>query len=171
MDDNDLPRLTVVIEKTRLHQCAWCGTAYSEKWEFHDSKSYCSHDCMFADLQGDPSVCCMLILGLVMIPVSFIFQVYYFLILGLIFLVISLLMFINDRPPEGYTERVPRNSRLDEGIKDIYLLRALPYHVECPNCDANLDISKINEDMIYHCEYCGAEGVVELIKTKSQTLK
>jgi DNA-directed RNA polymerase subunit RPC12/RpoP len=59
---------------------------------------------------------------------------------------------------------VPRNSRSDISLSKISLLRKALPAVKCPNCDGNLNLSNIDADMQYHCDYCGVSGIVEIVK-------
>ena len=57
---------------------------------------------------------------------------------------------------------VPKGSRSDIFPTEVSLLRRISAPVECPNCDAKIDLTNVGEDMIYACPYCGANGVVEI---------
>jgi len=56
----------------------------------------------------------------------------------------------------------PKGSRRNIGISEVSLLRNISTPIECPNCDAVIDMDNIGEDMVYHCQYCGANGVIEI---------
>jgi hypothetical protein len=49
---------------------------------------------------------------------------------------------------------------------DHEILRSIPHSVLCPKCAGNLDLSGIDADMTYECKYCGAEGVIEILREK-----
>jgi hypothetical protein len=66
-----------------------------------------------------------------------------------------------------FKQEVPEGSRFNGASSNLALLRAIPHPIECPNCDGNIDLSTVKEDMIYHCEYCGASGKVEILKTEN----
>jgi ribosomal protein S27AE len=61
--------------------------------------------------------------------------------------------------------KVAKDSKISEVHDDISLLKTMLTHVECPNCDGNIDLAEVGEDRIYHCGYCGASGIVEITYT------
>ena len=58
-----------------------------------------------------------------------------------------------------------KDSRRDDVSLDTVLLRAMPSAVLCPRCDANIDVPKVGDNMVYTCDYCGASGTIEVLKT------
>ncbi len=66
---------------------------------------------------------------------------------------------------KGYlsAKRVPKDSRKDSiSLEDAYV-KSLVKIMECPNCDGKIDLSQIGPERIFRCEYCGIEGVVEIL--------
>lgn len=69
----------------------------------------------------------------------------------------------------AYRKEIPKGSRKTEGrVSELALLRSVTSSVSCPTCDASIDLSDIREDKLYHCDYCGASGIVELLKTEKR---
>jgi len=60
---------------------------------------------------------------------------------------------------------IPKGSRRDDVSIDLARLKAVSSVVLCPKCDANIDIAKVGDDMVYTCDYCGASGTIEVLKT------
>ena len=93
---------------------------------------------------------------------------FFFLLLGLtLFFVVPLsvksIIQYNDH---RFALEIPKGSRRDIGVSEFSLLQRVSAPVECPNCDANLDLSEIKENMVYHCKYCGASGIIEIVAMK-----
>lgn len=62
-------------------------------------------------------------------------------------------------------KEVPRDSRRDDVSSDVALLKTISSGISCPRCNGNIDIRKIGTDRVYNCEYCGASGTIEVVKT------
>jgi hypothetical protein len=62
--------------------------------------------------------------------------------------------------------KVPAHSREDDELQEIGILRGIAAVVKCPSCDAALDLNKVYSDMTFTCDYCGATGTIELVKTR-----
>jgi len=57
---------------------------------------------------------------------------------------------------------IPKGSESHTGVSEVSLLQRFSAPIECPNCDGNIDLDSIGEDMVYYCRYCGANGVIDL---------
>ena len=79
---------------------------------------------------------------------------------------IGILILFDFRNGRKYAMKIPKGSRGKEGLDDISVLKTILKHAECPNCDGNIDLSGVEEDRIYHCGYCGATGIVEIVHTQ-----
>jgi DNA-directed RNA polymerase subunit RPC12/RpoP len=42
------------------------------------------------------------------------------------------------------------------------MLRRISGSLQCPKCDANVNMEEIDEDMVYTCGYCGATGLIKI---------
>lgn len=75
-------------------------------------------------------------------------------------------MFYEVREGLAARQRTPKDSRLNEGSVELSLLRRVSEHVQCPNCEqGSIDLTAVQEDMTYFCEYCNARGPIEIIRT------
>jgi hypothetical protein len=171
-DRDELPRLHIVVDASKVVRCKWCGTVQSENWIASEyGYFFCSDIC--AKAFGSEKYWYCLTPLVCVIPF---FTVLIFLAsgqeLGFIgfvgLLVCGVLLSISwcIYEDKQYAKDVPKNSRWIEGSVDVSLLKTVARHIECPNCDGNLDLSKVKEDMIYHCDYCGASGEIEVVKMK-----
>ena len=170
---DELPRLHIFVDGSKVVRCKWCGTTQSEKWipaGFGDF--YCSDNCKRAaewnpEGYGFCTFGFTLLLFLVIIFTGLPWEILLpgILIMSPLFILLPVIMYFR-KPPEDYKEKVPKNSRWNEGLSDLSLLKTITSHAVCPNCDGNLDLSKVTQDMVYACEYCGASGKIEVVKMK-----
>ena len=171
-NDHELPRLHIIVDSSKVIRCKWCGTTQSEHWLSTEYGSFfCSTTC--AKAFGSEKYWWCLTPLVFIIPL---FGVIFFLAsgreqqyvgsVGLLTCGILLLMAWCTYEDRHYAKDVPYNSRKDEESLDVSLLKAVASNIECPNCDGNIDLSKVTEDMVYHCEYCGADGIIEIVKKK-----
>ncbi len=161
----------VVVDSSKVARCKWCGITESEKWIPGQNGLFCSRGCSYASTG---------LQGLFMFIFSIAFSLF-FVGLGtmigsagpavfpslvfLSFALLSLFVYV-----QGVTHRssMPKNSRADDVPLDTALLRTVSASVNCPRCDANLDLRKIGEDRVFMCGYCGATGTVRIIDRSEQ---
>jgi hypothetical protein len=60
---------------------------------------------------------------------------------------------------------IAKDSRRNDTPLDTALLKSISSAVFCPRCNAKIDVRKASEDRIFNCEYCGASGTIEVVKT------
>ena len=176
--DKDSPQLFVAVDASKVARCNWCGTLQSDNWKEIRTGIYCSNGC--ADASNNQRLLASICIAIVAAPIVLLLPVptglftamqrpMIFTFVGVLvfpFFVILIYGLVSEyRRVRIYKNEVPKASRMDEGIEELVLVRSAK-HVECPNCDGNIDLSKVKADMIYHCEYCGASGKVEILKTE-----
>lgn len=84
-------------------------------------------------------------------------------ILGVALAIISAIILISLLYKDHkYALEIPKGSRSNIGVSEVSLLQKISAPVDCPNCDAKIDLTNVGADMIYNCQYCGAKGVVEI---------
>ncbi|RDE14175.1 MAG: hypothetical protein C4K48_06475 [Candidatus Thorarchaeota archaeon] len=165
MTENREPlRVYVAVDPAKILRCMWCGLAESETWKRTKYGTYCSTECFYAaEASG---FLCVFILEVVLTSVMIGVATPFPLFIGLPF---AMLIFspclVWARVGWSRQKSVPRNSRRNETSSDIALLKAISSGVLCPRCNANIDVRTIGEDRIYRCEYCGASGTIEVVKT------
>lgn len=167
VDKDDLPRLRILVDASRVLRCKWCGISQSDTWKTTENGVYCSDSCMKVDMHMTRSYWfyCMFLFFVIFVPIGSRIDPSGLLgWLSIIMIPLTICCFIVGLPPSNYKEEVPRNSRVNEESLNVSLLKTVASHIECPNCDGNIDLSKVKEDMIYHCDYCGADGIIELVK-------
>jgi hypothetical protein len=163
VEKKDLHRLHIVLDASKAHRCNWCGTPQSDRWLTRKTGVYCSKKCVRA-AASEARLCYLPLPILYIMLVIWIwpelgrYLAWLFLLLFIPPFAIPILFF-RDRK---FALEIPKGSRSHIGVSEVSLLRKLSAPIECPNCDANIDLSKISEDMIYTCQYCGATGVVEI---------
>jgi hypothetical protein len=172
--EKDSPNLYVAVDASKSARCDWCGTLESESWTHTKMNIYCSKDCYNASTANQQMAfgCCFFMSGPAFIleavvisnvhPEFMAFAVGWFFLFSIPFLAYG---YYNYRRGLSHAKTTPRDSKYSESSSDLTFLRTLSQHVECPNCDGNIDLSEVQEDMIYHCEYCGASGKVEILQT------
>jgi hypothetical protein len=163
-EDQQSDRLLIVVDSSKASRCKWCGTLQSKNWVSSEYGTFCSSDCSLAARANSliGSFCLLAVL-------------YPFLILmggpsGLSTIIVGSMLLILVSSPlmccgmMGLANRtdIPKTSRYDETSTYAALLKTVASQVKCPRCDANLDLAKVGEGRVYHCDYCGASGTVEL---------
>jgi len=163
-------RIYITVNPTKIVRCGWCGTAESDNWLMNRTGIYCSSQCAAANMAGLST--CLFVFSAILVFATFVASRatsdYSFmtilggLVLGVMISSPCLICAVGGRDSR---KRVPRGSRRDKASSDMSLLKTVS-GITCPRCDANLDIRKVGEDKVYNCEYCGASGTIELVKTK-----
>jgi hypothetical protein len=172
-DDKGTGRIHIILDAAKVNRCSWCGIPISDEWVVGRDGSFCSQDCLnkswnekrsnlfnvcgwLAILQTLVFPAFLLIVGLQFLPFVAIS------ILIMILVLVCLHQFIRENLEISDKIDRPKDSRRNIGISEVSLLRSISNPVECPNCDGLIDLANIGEDMVYHCQYCGASGVLEI---------
>ena len=178
MNNKGSNRIHIILDATKAKRCDWCGSPQSRRWSTNEKGTFCSSECIKAANSEERWTTALaagcsasffvlawiwLLVARPWVPSSF-----FFLLLGLtLFFVVPLsvksIIQYNDH---RFALEVPKGSRRDIGVSEFSLLQRVSAPVECPNCDANLDLSEIKENMVYHCKYCGASGIIEIVAMK-----
>lgn len=168
--NKDPHRLRLVLEKITIEQCTWCGTQQSDDWFHSGDGTYCSVECMKYSRLQDRQILSVMLVLLLSATVTIYLITSPFLVsdlivqmvaYGIFFTLLFVMLYLSLIQYRKYA-KIPKGSRSDIHPTVVSLVRKISAPVECPNCDANIDLTEIGEDMIYHCQYCGAEGVVEI---------
>ena len=171
-EEEELPRLRVLLDASRVKRCDWCGSAQSDDWSVSDLGVFCSEECSRASGARSPlsSVCVLfatiaMVLAVLVLPES-LFEVTdrIYAVLGFIGMVIMMMwVAYSDFKDRRYALKVPEGSRSNVGVSQISLLRRVSAPIECPRCGGNLITEDIGEDMVYTCRYCGASGIIDIV--------
>ncbi|NHJ14415.1 MAG: hypothetical protein EAX95_12120 [Candidatus Thorarchaeota archaeon] len=159
----DAPKLYIAVDASKLARCAWCGTSESQEWLSAETGVFCSVEC--ARARYIDTVLCIIGTAFVIAPLTLLT---FFAPLAPIILILTYPALKEWRRIRRYKKDVAEGSRRKDDSIDLSLLHALPTAVTCPSCDGNINLFTVKEDMIYHCEYCGVSGKVEILKTKSK---
>ncbi len=164
---SDLPHMYIAVDPSKLMRCDWCGTLESENWIRYENGVYCSATCKSAvDSIVTPGLVLLCVVPIFLVAVitaiTSSIEGMAFLLVMLFAGIFCLCFYLEGKKSAAL---VPQSSRRTEIQDDISLLKAIMTHIECPNCDGNIDIDEIGKDQIYHCGYCGASGVVEITFT------
>lgn len=173
-EEKDLLRLHIVLDASKVKRCDWCGSPQSSRWLSHEEGTFCSYECIKAAsssnhwMTASMTMCSATFFGLVWIWLFVVRvpfpPVFYTILIGLtiffvgLFSVRTIIEFSNHR----FAREIPKGSRRNVGTSQVSLLRSISSAIECPNCDAPIDVKTIGDDMTYHCHYCGASGVIEI---------
>ena len=163
---SDLPRLYVAVNPSKLVRCTWCGTLESVRWEHTKGGTFCSDTCQKAAEISTECVQCQCFCSIIMIVICSVVGIEFGIIVSSFLVPIGVLMLLEDRRGKQAALKVPKNSRRKYGLDEFSVLKTIVKHVECPNCDGIIDLTKIEADRIYHCGYCGATGIVEIAHTR-----
>jgi len=166
MTENREPlRVYIAVDPTKIVRCQWCGAAESEEWHRTRYGVYCSMDCFYA-AQANGYLCAYIIevasssfLVGVVSPSALLVGI------PLIMLLFSPCLIWTKRGWD-HQKNMPRDSRRDDVTSDLALLKTISSGVSCPRCNANIDVRKIGTDRVYNCEYCGASGTIEFLRSQ-----
>lgn len=158
-------RIYISVDPSKAARCNWCGSTESREWRSTKHGLFCSVECQSAGTAPD-YLCAFLVLQVL----GVLFAVASFTVSGalsivLVFELFSLPYLFCFWRGRIWQKRIPMDSRRDDALQDLALLRGIAAVVECPKCNAVLDLSRIGSDKAYRCAYCGATGTVELIKS------
>jgi hypothetical protein len=170
-EDTGSLKLYVTVDSSKVFRFDWCGTLASEKWiHGYGKRALCSKDCgkASAAIVWDRSKrMCMCIL--MVAPFYLIFLLLYdpfllqFLFPYLIFAsLMGILMIYGIRDIIQMREKIPEWSRYNQGMASLLQPDNASLFAECPSCRGSINLSDVQDDMVYHCESCGASGVVEI---------
>jgi len=172
MKENREPlRVFVTVDPTKIVRCKWCGVAQSENWQHTQVGVFCSTACYDAERADVRIGVFFSLVILLAFPVAMIAQLSplaFAIGLPVLILAVSPILYCG-AVGRDLRKKVPRDSRRDDVTSDLALLKAISSGVSCPKCSANIDVRKIGTDRVYNCEYCGASGTVEVVKTSTTT--
>ncbi|MHA2118945.1 MAG: hypothetical protein ACW98J_08495 [Candidatus Thorarchaeota archaeon] len=172
-EETSSPNLYVFVDGSNVVRCDWCETLESEKW-IHASvreATLCSEECVKARTSmawggNKRGLMCILVL-LVLLPFSLVWNSSFpvqFLFPFLIFVgFVEILMIYLIIDIVRTRERIPKGSRHNQGFANLVQIRGVQQYGECPSCNTSINLSTVQEDMVYHCENCDASGVVEVL--------
>jgi len=173
-DEKDLTRLHIVLDASKAKRCEWCGSPQSDRWLNNEEGTFCSNRCSKAAGSENRWMTALIsvfsasffiwawiwiLFGHFWVPPNFMVM-----LLGLTFFFVvpisvkAIIEFANHKS----ALEIPRGSRRNIGVSKVSLLRMVSDPIECPNCDGNIDLRSIGEDMVYTCQYCGANGVIDI---------
>ena len=166
----DLQRLHIILDSFKANRCIWCGSQQSDDWIHGTEGAYCSDSCAKAKISQmhcPMAFMTILILALVLMIWLIDSSAYsdlkvQIVVFGVALAIISAIISISLYKDHKYALEIPKGSRSNIGVSEVSLLQKISVPVECPNCDANIDLMNVGEDMIYTCQYCGANGVIEI---------
>ena len=172
-DAKDSGRLHIILDAAKVKRCSWCGIPISDNWVSGRDSLFCSQECLYKSWSENRStlynVCgwmaILLTLVLLTIPMILGLQSLPFVAISFLMMILVLVCFRQlNRENLEISEAVdrPKDSRRNIGISEGSILRSISTPVECPKCGAKIDLTNIGDDMIYHCQYCGANGIVEI---------
>ncbi len=173
-EEKDLPCLHIVLDASKTKRCDWCGSPQSDSWLSHKEGTFCSNSCIKAASSENRWTTALmtgfyatifiwawiwLLVECAWVPFNFILV-----LLGFtIFCVVPLsVMTINEFANHRFAREIPKGSRRHLGVSQISMLRRISGPLQCPNCDGNVNMDEIDEDMVYTCRYCGASGLIKI---------
>jgi len=171
VNKEDLRRLHIVLDASKVNRCIWCGSPLSDHWILGEEGSYCSDSCAKAKSSDLflPAACMTIILLPLLVAIWSITSSFFdpnlkfqAIIVLIAMVILSAILSISTYRDRRYAAEVPQGSRRHIGVSEVSLLRRISAPVDCPNCDAKINLTNVGEDMIYHCQYCGASGIVEI---------
>ncbi|MFW9806649.1 MAG: hypothetical protein ACFFFK_07970 [Candidatus Thorarchaeota archaeon] len=164
-EKSQLQHLVVAVDSSKLARCTWCGTLESNHWINGKHGMYCSKACKSATVSEAGFVPLLFICQIGLIAIGFMYSIEIGLVFGVFLIPVGILSLNEFKQGVESAHRIPRGSRRTENVDDIKVLKTILKHVECPNCDGNIDLTTVGQDHIYHCGYCGASGIVEIAFT------
>jgi hypothetical protein len=166
-ESNESHSIYIAVDSKKVARCDWCGTAESENWWKYQRQIFCSANCTSAAKARDDLT--LGFVGMVIGPLIAIPFAYVSLALGIGFatlvMILASVLVIAGRKGLDLQQKIVRGSRKQEKPTGLTLLRSVASTVSCPNCDGNIDLTKVSEDMVYTCGYCGASGTIEILQT------
>lgn len=174
VDKTDLSRLHIVLDASKTKHCDWCGSPQSDRWKTNKEGTFCSNKCIDA-ARSENRWTSALITGFfatffIWAWIQLLVERYWVapnfigMLLGITILIlgpISVKTIIEFADHKLALER-PKGSRRNLGVSLTSILSKISGPLQCPNCDGNLNVEEIDEDMVYTCGYCGASGLVEI---------
>jgi predicted nucleic acid-binding Zn ribbon protein len=171
--NNPSESIRVAIDVSKAVKCEWCGALDSVCWTTSRyGKIFCCSACKLAFYhKRTRNILILSVLILVLLIISALVSLFSDLAVPVVppLILLIVISFVYTIPTYyfggTYARKVPRNALSQYETMEQAMLSCLSAPIECPNCDANLDLSTIGPDMVYHCEHCGATGLVEVTKT------
>ncbi len=163
----------VVVDTSRAAKCAWCKSIESKNWKSTtEGKLFCCSKCRDAYYCENRQYITifMLVAGVVCLLIYLsdpespnAFRVLFPSLMFLSFAVGTIpFIFIG----YSHAKKVPQYSRRAILSAEHVFARRISNPIDCPNCMGKLDLSKIQREMVYCCEYCGATGAVEVVRQR-----
>ncbi|MHA2118944.1 MAG: hypothetical protein ACW98J_08490 [Candidatus Thorarchaeota archaeon] len=160
--DRPTSRLFVAIDFSKTVRCGWCGRLESQDW---DQFPLCTQECKRAAYTETNLKIAASFLGPSAILLLLSFVDFWLLFPGILSLIVAPWPILEWRRGISARVRRPKDSRINEGSVELHLLRRVSKHVQCPNCEqGSIDLTAVQEDMTYFCEYCNARGPIEIIQ-------
>ncbi len=162
-EKKDQHRIHIILDDTKVNRCKWCGSPQSDDWISSKDGAFCSKNCARAAYSEDSwrfGICLVglpFFMLLALVSQNPLWPLYIFMFP--LILIYYAWLFCSGR---NHAKGTPKGSRRNTGLSAASLLRRVSAPIECPNCDAKIDLKNVGEDMIYHCQYCGASGVVDI---------
>ena len=173
-NNKDSNRIHIILDASKVNRCVWCGSPVSDHWISGEGGSFCTEECqkewwkdknseMYCLSGGLAILFAPLLLAILFLdsPIDGITK-FEFAVFGLVMVITLVIITISSYRDHSRVPDRPKDSRRNIGISEVSLLRNISIPVECPNCDAIIDMENIGDDMVYHCQYCGANGVIEI---------
>ena len=158
MDSKESLRIYIAVDPAKVARCKWCGGTESKNWTGDNmSGIYCSDECRFADQSN-----CILLFFVISMPLALVISGPAGLFL---FSVLLSPMLVCGGIGQYHRRTIAKDSRRKDVSIDTAMLQAVSSAVLCPKCDANIDVTKVGDDRVYTCDYCGASGTIEVVKT------
>ena len=158
-DNQDLPRLYIMLDASNIRRCSWCGgPAIENLVSISPSIAYCSSECGAANTANGVVVISVVILSVIWVGLALLHP------LGNLFLIATVIItaYLSIRGRRLRELAIPQRSRANEQPSVLSLLKSRFPFVKCPSCAEKLNLSLIGEDRIYQCQYCDATGVLEI---------
>jgi hypothetical protein len=144
VDKKSQHRLRIVLDASKAHRCKWCGSSQSDWWITEKSGVYCSQDCVRAS-HSEALGCYLLITFFYTILMIWAWPAvsqdlgWFYLLTFILLAIIPLSLYRNRR----YALKIPKGSRNHIGVSEVSLLRKVSAPIECPNCDAKINLRNV----------------------------
>lgn len=168
-EKNEPVPIYIAVDSKKISRCEWCGTLESNNWTTSGECAYCSKKCNLAS-EIDVSAFCsflwlilspffVVVIGITGIPMTLLSSIIVWIILVIGFSPVYYVLIL------GYRHRkdIPKDSKMDESLLEVKLLKAVSTAVVCPKCDANIDLNNLGPRRTYTCTYCGTTGTINII--------
>ena len=165
-DTQESLRIYIAVDPTKVARCKWCGRTEAEGWLGSHAGIYCSNECSLAEYANRTLLGFLIMI--IVFPVLILrvpMNLYDFALGSVISMVLFSPLLCFSAAGWNQRKRTPKDSQRDDVSIELTMLRALSSAVLCPRCDANIDVTRVDEDRVYTCDYCGASGTIEVVQT------